>query len=61
MNARWAISYLEADADQEPLQVVQVYAAHENKEVVKRENKGMQLTRKRELILIERRLSSECG
>ena len=36
---RWMINRKRTNIDHELLQVIIVYAAHENKEVVKRENK----------------------
>lgn len=52
-NVRWMVSWYESNADHDILQNIQVYAPHENKETVKRENKKFKLTRKRELLLLK--------
>lgn len=50
MTPRWMIERKFAGADRELLQVVEVYAVGENKELVKSENR--QWTHQRELVLV---------
>lgn len=50
MIARWSVEWKARTRDGELLQVVEIYAPGENKEVVKAENR--QYTHRRELLLI---------
>lgn len=47
---RWMIERKATTFDKEELRIIEVYASHENKEQVKRENKKW--THKRELLLL---------
>jgi len=51
MTPRWMIERKYVNSNHELLQVIEVYAENENKELVKSENK--QWTYKRELLLVE--------
>lgn len=51
MTPRWMIERKRANNDQEVLQVIEVYAEGENKELVKSENK--QWSYERELLMVE--------
>lgn len=50
MSPRWMVERKVASIDRELLQVVEVYAEGENKELVKQENR--QWTHRRELVLV---------
>ncbi|MFA8439317.1 hypothetical protein ABU914_10575 [Bacillaceae bacterium YX66] len=50
MSPRWMVERKVASIDRELLQVVEVYAEGENKELVKQENR--QWTHRRELLLV---------
>lgn len=52
ITPRWAIERKYANNDRELLQIVEVYAPGENKEVVKRENQ--QWTYQKKLVLLEK-------
>jgi len=51
MSPRWMIERKRTNRDHEVLQVVEIYAEGENKELVKLENKHW--TYKKELLLVE--------
>lgn len=51
MTPRWMIERKYANREREVLQVIEVYAEGENKEIVKSENKKW--TYKKELLLVE--------
>lgn len=51
MNPRWMVERKATNREMDMLQVIEVYAPGEKKELVKAENK--QWTHKRELIIVE--------
>lgn len=53
MTPRWTVSRKALNKDGDMLQIIEVYAEGENKEMVKQENR--QWTHRRELLLMERR------